>query len=117
EFASGMMARAHVNLGVFAAVIAVIALCCSCGREPSVVVYASQDQVFAEPIFKAFERETGIRVRAVFDSEAAKTVAIANRLLAERRRPQCDVFWGNEEFRTRQLAATGVFRPTNGWAA
>ena len=83
----------------------------------SVVLYASQDQVYAEPILGDFERETGIRVRTVFDSEAAKTVAIANRLLAERRRPQCDVYWGNEELRTRQLAAAGVFRETNGWAA
>jgi iron(III) transport system substrate-binding protein len=28
----------------------------------------------------------------------------------------CDVFWGNEEMRTRQLAAQNVFRPTNGWS-
>jgi iron(III) transport system substrate-binding protein len=27
------------------------------------------------------------------------------------------VFWGNEEMRTRQLAAQGVFRETNGWTA
>ena len=82
---------------------------------PTVILYASQDQVYAEPILKAFERGTGIRVRSVFDSEAAKTVALANRLLAERRHPQCDVLWGNEEFRTRQLAAAGVFREANGW--
>ena len=84
---------------------------------PTVVVYAAQDQVYAEPILKQFERETGIRVRAVFDSEAVKTVGLANRLLAERGHPQCDVFWGNEELRTRQLATKGVFRETNGWAA
>ncbi|MEY2411118.1 MAG: iron(III) transport system substrate-binding protein [Verrucomicrobiota bacterium] len=84
---------------------------------PTVILYASQDQVFAEPILRNFARESGIRVRTVFDSEAAKTVAIANRLLAERAHPQCDVFWGNEELRTRQLAAAGLFRPTNGWAA
>ncbi len=84
---------------------------------PNVVVYASQDQVFAEPILKAFEKETGTRVRTVYDSEAVKTVAIANRLLAERDHPQCDLFWGNEELRTRQLAAQNLFRETNGWAA
>src|SRR6266567_1928404 len=84
---------------------------------PLVVVYASQDQVFAEPILNAFEKEAGTRVRAVYDSEAVKTVAIVNRLLAERNHPQCDVFWGNEELRTRQLAAQGLFRETNGWAA
>jgi iron(III) transport system substrate-binding protein len=90
-----------------------------CQREPqpTVVVYAAQDQVYAEPILNQFSKETGIQVRAVFDSEAVKTVGIANRLLAERQHPQCDVFWGNEELRTRQLAARDVFRETNGWAA
>jgi iron(III) transport system substrate-binding protein len=38
-------------------------------------------------------------------------------LIAEASYPQCDVFWNNEEFRTRQLAARGLFRETNGWAA
>ncbi len=82
-----------------------------------VVIYAAQDQVYAEPILREFEKETGIKVKAVYDSEAVKTVGLANRLLAEREHPQCDVFWGNEEMRTRQLAAQNVFRETNGWAA
>jgi len=81
------------------------------------VAYVAQDQVYAEPIFREFEKETGIKVRPVFDSEAVKTVGLANRLLAEKDHPQCDLFWGNEEMRTRQLAAKGVFRETNGWAA
>jgi len=81
------------------------------------VVYCAQDEVFAEPIFRDFEKETGIKVRAVYDSEAVKTVGLANRLLAERHHPQCDLFWGNEEMRTRQLAQREVFRQTNGWAA
>jgi iron(III) transport system substrate-binding protein len=38
------------------------------------------------------------------------------RLLAERPHPRCDVFWGNEELRTCQLDAQGVWRETNGWA-
>ena len=82
-----------------------------------VVIYAAQDQVYAEPILREFENSTGIKVEAVYDSEAVKTVGLANRLLAERSHPQCDVFWGNEEMRTRQLAAQNVFRETNGWAA
>src|SRR5256885_12959964 len=52
-----------------------------------------------------------------YDSEAVKTVGLANRLLAERAHPQCDVFWSNEEMRTRQLAGQDVFCATNGWAA
>ncbi len=82
-----------------------------------VVLYCAQDQVFAEPILAEFTRRTGTRVKAVFDSEAVKTVGLANRLLAERGRPACDVFWGNEEFRTRQLAEAGVFRDPDGWKA
>ncbi len=106
---------------------AMLALACtwllaSCSPSSShskapVIIYCAQDQVYAEPIFKAFEKETGIEVRAVYDNEAVKTVGLANRLLAERSHPQCDVFWGNEELRTRQLAAAGVFRATNGWSA
>lgn len=80
-----------------------------------VVVYCAQDQVVAEPLFAEFTRQTGIRVRAVFDSEAVKTVGLANRLLAERSHPTAEVFWGNEELRTRQLAAAGVFREPDGW--
>ena len=40
---------------------------------------------------------------------------MANRLLAEKSSPQCDVFWNNEELRTWQLAARGVLE-TN-WAS
>ena len=66
---------------------------------------------------REFNKQSGIKIRAVYDNEAVKTVGLANRLLAERPHPQCDVFWGNEELRTRQLAAEHVFRETNGWAA
>ncbi len=90
----------------------------ACKKSDSVVIlYCAQDQTYAEPLLKQFKQETGIKVKAVYDSEAVKTVGLANRLLAERSLPQCDVFWGNEEMRTRQLAAEGVFRETNGWAA
>ena len=78
-------------------------------RSKQVVVYTSQDQVYAEPILKEFEQQTGIEVRAVYDSESVKTVGLVNRLVAEKDRPQCDLFWNNEEMRTRQLAALGVF--------
>ena len=79
-----------------------------------VFLYTSQDQVYAEPILKEFEQQTRIKVRAVYDSEAVKTVGLVNRLIAERDHPQCDIFWNNEELRTRQLAAKGVFEK---WAA
>jgi iron(III) transport system substrate-binding protein len=88
-----------------------------CGRSgpQTVVVYTSQDEVYAEPIFRDFEAQTGIQAQPVYDSEAVKTVGLVNRLLTEQSYPRCDVFWNNEEFRTRQLAARGAFRQTNGW--
>jgi iron(III) transport system substrate-binding protein len=83
--------------------------------EAVVIVYTSQDEVYAEPVFKEFQKQSGVKVEAVFDSEAVKTVGLANRLLAEQSSPQCDVFWSNEEFRTRLLAARGVFRESEPW--
>ena len=87
------------------------------GPKPDVVIYAAQDRVYAEPLLRQFETETGLKVGAVYDSEAVKTVGLANRMLAERDHPVADVFWGNEEFRTRQLAARGVFEEAPGWSA
>ncbi len=85
-----------------------------CGRSgPEVIVYTAQDRVFAEPIFREFERHLGTRVRALYDSEATKAVGLANRLIAESARPRADVWWSNEEMRTRQLAARGVLE--TGW--
>jgi iron(III) transport system substrate-binding protein len=88
---------------------------CTKSGPQTVVVYTSQDEVFAEPIFRDFEKQTGLQVKAVYDSEAVKTVGLVNRLLTEKDNPQCDIFWNNEEFRTRQLAAHDIFRQTNGW--
>jgi iron(III) transport system substrate-binding protein len=85
-------------------------LCLSCrdANEGSVIIYTSQDQQFAEPILHDFTTQTGIKVRAVYDSEAVKTVGLAQRLIAEAKHPQCDVWWSNEALRTRQLARRGV---------
>jgi iron(III) transport system substrate-binding protein len=96
--------------------LGLLVLLAGCGRNGGghVVVYTSQDQVYAEPILQAFTRETGVAVRAVYDSEAVKTVGLANRLLMERRNPQCDLFWNNEELRTWQLAGHNVFREEDG---
>ena len=82
-----------------------------------VIVYTSQDQEYAEPILREFTKQTGIRTLAVYDSEAAKTVGLVNRLIAESAHPQCDVFWNSEEFRIHQLAAMNLFRETDSWKA
>jgi iron(III) transport system substrate-binding protein len=76
-----------------------------------VVVYTSLDQVFSEPVLRAFEEETGIRVRAVYDVEASKTTGLVNRLLAEKPNPRADVFWNSEVGRTLVLKDKGVLTP------
>lgn len=73
-----------------------------------VVVYTSVDQVFAEPALKDFEKRTGIKVRAVYDAEVAKTTGLVNRLIAEKGRPRADVWWSGETVQTLKLAEQGV---------
>jgi iron(III) transport system substrate-binding protein len=108
--------RAAGRLIQFAGAFFLLFLTIKIGKaEPHVIAYCAQDQVYAEPIFQQFEKATGIKVLPIYDNEAVKTVGLANRLIAERHHPVCDVFWGNEEMRTRQLAAQNVFRETNGW--
>lgn len=77
-------------------------------KNASVVVYTSVDQVFSEPVFKDFEAKTGIKVLAVYDVEAAKAAGLANRLIAEKDRPQADVFWNGEFANTILLKEKGV---------
>ncbi len=80
-------------------------------RSCAVVVYTSVDDVFAKPIFEAFERETGVRIEAVFDAEATKVTGLYQRLLAERSRPRADLFWSSEPSRTLSLEAAGALEP------
>lgn len=79
-----------------------------CSRSPRVVLYTSVDQVYAEQISHRFEEKTGIRVELLTDTEATKTVGLTQRLVAERVRPQADVFWNNEVLNTAALAQEGV---------
>ncbi len=78
------------------------------GAPESVVVYTSVDQVYSEPVLRAFEKETGIQALAIYDVEATKTTGLVNRLIAERNRPQADVFWSGEFAQTILLKKEGV---------
>jgi iron(III) transport system substrate-binding protein len=85
-------------------------------RSKTVVIYVSEDQVFSEPILKDFEKETGITVKAVFDTEESKSTGVMNRLLAEKNNPQADVYWANEPVRADVLRRQGIstpFKPNN----
>lgn len=97
-------------------IVAIFSLSRLTGTQNEVIVYVSHDQDYAQPILEAFEKETGIKVKAVYDTEASKTVGLTNRLIAEKNNPQADVFWNNEVVRTIQLKKEGVldaYRPAN----
>jgi iron(III) transport system substrate-binding protein len=85
-------------------------LCCLFARA-DVVLYTSVDEPMARPIVDKFVKETGIKVRLVTDTEATKSIGLAERLRAEKDRPRCDVWWGNEPFHTVNLAEEGMFEP------
>ncbi len=89
-------------------VLVVVAALSGCGGGKSVVVYTALDEMYSMPILKAFEAETGIRVEAVYDTEASKTTGLRTRLVAERNRPRADVFWNNEVVQTILLKKEGV---------
>jgi len=87
-----------------------------CGRtQPdlaeTVVVYSSVDEVFAEPICKRFEQDTGIRVQLVPDTEETKSAGLLNRLIAEKGRPRADVFWSGDPVRATILKLKDVSAP------
>ena len=99
------------------AVVAAVGLgACGSSESPStatrqVTVYVSTDRVFSEPVLREYEKRSGVTVNAVYDTEETKSTGLANRLLAERTRPQADVFWSNEPVRTLVLKSRDVLAP------
>lgn len=82
----------------------------------SVVVYCAHDSVYADQILKDFERQTGIRVKVRYDTEATKSLGLINLIIQERQHPRCDVFWNNEMLGTQELQSQGLLEPFRGAA-
>ncbi|RIK82852.1 MAG: iron transporter [Planctomycetota bacterium] len=101
------MGTAIARAAAMAAALA-SAIGCAPRADEEVVVYTALDEEFSRPIFEAFTRETGVAVRAKFDVESTKSVALAQAILAERERPRCDVFWNNEVVNTLRLDRQGL---------
>lgn len=100
---------------IFVKLFGMIVLTCgfvSCDKSSpsyaSVVIYTSLDRPHSKPVLDRFEKETGIRVKALYDTEASKTVGMVNRLIAESSSPNADVFWSSEVIRTLVLKEKGV---------
>lgn len=82
--------------------------------EHSLVVYCTHDLIYAEPVLEEFTRRTGIRVTLVGDTEATKSLGLAERLLREGDQTPCDLFWNNEVLGTIRLEQRGLFASYQG---
>jgi len=80
----------------------------SIANSKEVIIYTSLDQIFSEPILLEYEKKYHVNVKVVYDVEATKTTGLVNRLIAEKRRPKCDVFWNSEFAKTIVLKKIGV---------
>ncbi|MCX8061810.1 MAG: extracellular solute-binding protein [Anaerolineales bacterium] len=105
-----MMKPCRKCLLPFLLVCILLASCTPSPQLPEVVIYTSVDQVYSESILKAFEKQSSIKVRAVYDVEATKTTGLVNRLIAEKSNPQADVFWSGEFVQTIKLKEQGVLQ-------
>ncbi len=76
-----------------------------------VVVYTALDEEFSAPLLEQFAEQTGVKPLPKYDTESTKTVGLAQAILAQGRRPQCDVFWNNEVLHTLRLKQAGLLQP------
>jgi iron(III) transport system substrate-binding protein len=97
-------------------VVAAVAAGCT-GGKPRVVLYCAQDREFAEGLLADFTKEHGVEVAQTFDTEKDKSVSLYNRLIQEKDRPRCDVFWNNEILSTLRLQRLGMLEPYDSPAA
>lgn len=97
----------------FAAALAITLAGCAPHPETpgEVVVYSSVDEVFARPIAEQFEKDSGVRVKLVPDTEETKSTGLLNRLIAEQGRPRADVFWSGDPVRAAILKSRGISEP------
>jgi len=108
-------------VGLLCSLAGSLAGCGGCQKsETRVVVYSAQDEEFAERVFGDFTKESALTVAPKYDTEANKSVSLAEELKREAARPRCDVHWNNEPLGTIRLARAGLYEPyespfADGW--
>ncbi len=71
------------------------------------VVYSGRSKVLVEPLVRAFEAETGVRVRVRYGTDAQLLLTLEE----EGKRSPADVFWANSPGALVRASARGLFRP------
>ena len=74
------MMRITPARAAFAGVLAITVAGCAPHPETpgEVVVYSSVDEVFAQPIAEQFEKDSGVRVKLVPDTEETKSTGVSS---------------------------------------
>jgi iron(III) transport system substrate-binding protein len=78
------------------------------GDASEATLYCSVDQDQFQPIVEEIQKETGLRVTSLGETEASRSLGRAQALYMEREHPVADVFWGNEIMNTVVLRDAGV---------
>ena len=84
------------------------------GSTDALVVYCSHDSIFADKILKDFTAETGIKVIPKYDTEASKSLGLTEKILLEKEKNECDVYWSNEILSMPALKDAGLLMPYKG---
>ncbi len=100
-----------INFILFVVVFFALTACEKKIENKSLVIYCSIDEIWSAPLFKKFTDKTGIIVKPVYDSEANKSVGLANRIIAEKNNPIADIYWSGEPLQIERLALSGVLKP------
>ncbi len=112
-----MRRTARASLALLIGLVGAVGCKSKTTTENEVVVYTSVDQVFSEPVFRHCEEATGLSVRGLFDTEETKSTGVLNRLIAEAKTPQADVFWSGDPVRPFVLVSRGLVEPYRSPAA
>jgi iron(III) transport system substrate-binding protein len=65
-------------------------------------------------VLREFEKRSGIKVLARYDTEATKSLGLTELIIREKEAPRCDVFWNNEMLGTMDLAERGLLESYQG---
>ena len=107
----GISRRDALRLTASGAAAFALSACSRREDTPRVVLYSSVDDVYLREIAATYQRDSGVRVDVVGDTEATKSTGLAERVIAERDRPRADVWWSSEPFFTIRLAREGLLEP------
>ena len=99
-----------LGLAIVGLVVA-LAISLRSGGTYDVVVYCGVDQDQSQGMVRRFAAEAGLRIDYHGEGEAFRSIGLPQRIEAEQRDPQGDVWWSNEIMHMVSLAGRGLIDP------